>query len=318
MSNLAGISSEVTANGVEVFHINVQGRLGGVHRLWKIGQKLRAIDPDVYIGCGTGVNVVLPPIIFIRRAKLVFFEAMSGVPNGTFDPRRIAAVAFDEVIAQAGPVASNFRRCFNYSKPIETLPAFSEPLEQTRGPVGLECGSKPIRAAMFGRLVPHKRGYWLVQQWARLQHTLDELHFFGSGAELPLIGKWVQDQRLGDRVFCHGDYPNGRAFAELMASFDLTLLPTVGAEGAPLVLLESMACGVPFVACNVGGIADYKNKDCIICEPQSDFIAAVEELVGKIKNGEIDRERLRDFFDGDFSNTVLARKWNAWLGRLVA
>jgi glycosyltransferase involved in cell wall biosynthesis len=145
---------------------------------------------------------------------------------------------------------------------------------------------------------------------------LDELHFFGSGSELPLIEKWVKQQQLDGRVFCHGDYPSGRAFAELMASFDLTLLPTIGAEGAPLVLLESMACGVPFVACNVGGIADYKNKDCIICEPGSDFIAVVEELVKKIKNGEINRERLKDFYDTEYSNIVLTRKWNTWLGRV--
>jgi glycosyltransferase involved in cell wall biosynthesis len=157
-----------------------------------------------------------------------------------------------------------------------------------------------------------------VQHWERLRLFISELHIFGSGPEERPIKEWIIEKGFADEVHCHGVYPSGQGYVDLISSFDLTLLPTIGEEGAPLVLLESMACGVPFVACNVGGISDYANLDCILCGVDSnDFIEAACAMVSKIKAGQIDRERLQQFYLANFSFLALSHRWCKWLQQIA-
>ena len=285
----------------------------------EIVRYLRTTQPDVYIACGTGFNLFIPPLLANLRAKLVFFEVMSGRALGWFNSRWVAANFFDFVVAQAHPVRELFSRSFHYAGRIDVLPAFSDPLEKASVCLpqhNIRVG-KPA-AAVFGRLVPHKRAFWLVQQWARLRAFLSELHVFGSGPEEDLIRQWIFDRNLEGEVFAHGEYPSGAEYARLISSFDMTLLPTIGEEGAPLVLLESMACGVPFVACDVGGIRDYSNQDCIVCpaDPPELFIASVEAMALMIHERRVNRCRLQMFYVNNFSFDALSVRWNEWLKHL--
>jgi glycosyltransferase involved in cell wall biosynthesis len=102
----------------------------------------------------------------------------------------------------------------------------------------------------------------------------------------------------------------------LLSSYDLTLLPTIGAEGAPLVLLESMACGVPFVAFGVGGIPDYgvDNPNVTIVDQQSElFIASVRQMLLKLSEGEIDRLQLQKHYLNHYSYSCLKASWLSYL-----
>jgi glycosyltransferase involved in cell wall biosynthesis len=150
-----------------------------------------------------------------------------------------------------------------------------------------------------------------VSEWPRLKQFLGELHVHGAGPEEPVIRDLIARNKWQNTIFCHGAYPQGKEYAQLMASYDLTLLPTIGAEGAPLVLLESMACGVPFVATDAGGIRDYDNPDCLITsatEPE-EFLAAVEKITTRLARGEVDQPRLQQFYRSHFGHETLARKW---------
>jgi glycosyltransferase involved in cell wall biosynthesis len=225
---------------------------------------------------------------------------------------------FHRVVAQAQPVADNFARSFDWKHPIEVIPAFAQALEG-RAPVSRHA--VPLgaaRAAIFGRLVPHKRVAWLVTQWPRLKAGLRELHIHGTGPEEPIIRDLIAKHRLDGAVFLHGAYPSGGAYAELLSRYDVTLLPAVGAEGAPLVLLESMACGVPFVATDAGGIRDYDNPDCVMTsvgDPET-FLNGVETLAKQLAHGEIDQHRLQTFYDSHFSHEALAPRWKAFFNSL--
>lgn len=278
--------------------------------LLAVRSALRDFQPQVYFACGTGWNLFAGGIVS-RVPCLIFHEVMSGQSYGWRDSRNLVRRFFHRVVAQANPVARNFTRSFGWSKPVEVIPAFSQPLEN-----GPAAGKRMVpygtaRAAVFGRLVPHKRVAWLVEQWPQWKNPVSELHIFGSGPEEEMIRQLIATNNLQGKVFCHGDYPQGQAYAELLAGFDLTLLPTVGAEGAPLVLLESMACGVPFVSTDAGGIRDYDNPDCLLA-PSNDpeaFLKAVETMAQRLDAGDVDQVRLQSFFDSHFSHAALAPPW---------
>jgi glycosyltransferase involved in cell wall biosynthesis len=165
---------------------------------------------------------------------------------------------------------------------------------------------------------------------------LAELHIHGSRPEESLIRDYIKARGIGDRVKCWGRYPDGQEYVDLLSSYDLTLLPTIGAEGSPLVLLESMACGVPFVAYGVGGIPDYgdNNPDVMIVPPEpwvtdqareyttttptgetKAFLKAVKLMAEKLALGEVNQQRLQQFYFEHYSYQVLKRLWLSYLNQ---
>jgi glycosyltransferase involved in cell wall biosynthesis len=243
---------------------------------------------------------------------------MSGEHGPGLDSRWAVRFGFHDVFAQAQPVASRFAQTFHWNKPIHVLPAFPDPLEVISDLPMAEHKIVPYgkaRAAVFSRLVTHKKVLWLVRNWDRISNCISELHIFGTGPEEEPIRQAIARQQINDRVKCHGPYPSGQEYTDLLSQFDLTMLPTLGAEGAPLVLLESMACGVPFVAFNVGGIADYQNPDCslVASDKPEFFFEAVQGFARKLSYGEVDQSRLQRWYLERFSYSVLASRWTEQL-----
>lgn len=127
----------------------------------------------------------------------------------------------------------------------------------------------------------------------------------------------VAELGLSDVIRFHGRYPDGQAYVDLLRQFDLLLLPTVGQEGGPLVLLEAMACGTPFVANGVGGIPDFDNPDCRVSKDITGFVSAVAEIADEMAAGQIDGSRLQRHYRGNFSYEVLVGKWESYFRFLV-
>ncbi|YAF95687.1 MAG: glycosyltransferase family 4 protein [Nodularia sp. CChRGM 3473] len=340
------------SNNVNFISFHSQSRkknfVFSILNLAKIISTVRKFSPDIHLVVGTGWNLFLPPLFTSRRTKKIFYEVMSGFVRSWRNSRWVARWCFDEVVGQSPTVAANFAESFGWKKQIAAVAAIPEPLELTA------CLPKPIsrtvelgkaKAALFSRLAPHKQSFWLVQQWEYLKDVLDELHIHGSGPEEDLIREYITSQGIGDRVKFFGRYPDGQAYVDLISSYDMTLLPTIGAEGAPLVLLESMACGVPFVAYGVGGIPDYgvDNPNVLIVAPerwktsqarvyadidnmtespadenQSSgktpvFVSAVKQMAYKLAQGEIDQAQLQRFYFERYSYSVLKKAWVSYL-----
>jgi glycosyltransferase involved in cell wall biosynthesis len=76
---------------------------------------------------------------------------------------------------------------------------------------------------------------------------------------------------------------------------DVFVLPSKSGEGMPLVLLEAMACGLPIIATNVGGVPEIVDKKCGKIVPSDDATALAEAVLefsynnGSIITGEIRR-----------------------------
>lgn len=298
-------------------------RLARLRRARELRARLAVFRPHLYIAVGTGYALYLLPMFLPGSPRLMFHEVMSGELGDWRDSRHLVRLLYDEAAGQSPVVAATFKRSAGWRKAVPALAALPEPLERnavlpTVQRHTVEKGR--VRAAMFSRLVPHKQAYWLVQQWDRLSDVLSELHIYGTGPEEALIHEFVRQRNIGDRVKCLGAYPDGQAYVDLMARYDLTLLPTIGAEGAPLVLLESMACGVPFVAYGVGGIPDYAtdNPDVRVVPTEAEqFIGAVREQAERLQRGEIDHARLQTWYLQRYSYDVLVGQWAEHLENLM-
>ena len=315
----AGENDGLIEMGAKIVYLPVQsGALQRGREFSRLVREVRAFAPDVLIGTGTSWHLGLLGLVLPRKVRKVFYEGMSGESNGAKDPRWLVRWFFNEVVGQSPRVARNFERSFGWRKRLTAIPAFPEPLEQTAQLPEARRHAIPLgtaRAAFFSRLVEGKQALWLVRQWAALKDLVAVLHIHGRGPEQPAIEAFIAENGLQDRVRCCGAYPSGQAYADLLASYDLTLLPTVFPEGAPLVLLESMACGVPFVANGVGGIPDYAtdNPDCLVTPRQEVFLDGVGKMVTALSHQQIDQGRLQRLYLHQYSQAAIGKQWLDYL-----
>ncbi|MDV6029924.1 MAG: glycosyltransferase family 4 protein [Phycisphaera sp. RhM] len=108
-----------------------------------------------------------------------------------------------------------------------------------------------------------------------------------------------------------------QALAACYQAADAMVL-TSHSEGIPNVLLESIACGVPFVATDVGGVSEIATPGVDRLVPDNDLDALVDAVVGQIESpSESEREFVPDGltemasrFEVVFHRVVSSRKSN--------
>ena len=106
----------------------------------------------------------------------------------------------------------------------------------------------------IGRLTRVKGHVYLIRALARLARDVPDVH-------VVLVGDGPEDRRLRSEANAHGvesrvRFLGSRADAiGIMKSTDVFVLPSLE-EGLPVVLLEAMACSLPIVASNVGGVGE--------------------------------------------------------------
>ncbi|MEM9153690.1 MAG: glycosyltransferase family 4 protein [Cyanobacteria bacterium P01_F01_bin.33] len=281
---------------------------------------VRSRHVDVAVVTGTGWLTMAGALLLPRPCRRVFFEVMSGARNRNFDPRSLVHFGFDAVVGQGSPVTRRFIDEFGWRDATATIPALPEPLER-RTSIPRQNSrdvSEGVRFAHFGRLAAHKNVRLLVDRFKDYAPDGSTLDIWGEGPDLDLIARSISQNGLNNHITLRGRYPDGQAYVELLQSYDLKLLPTVGEEGAPLVLLEAMACGLPFVANGVGGIPDYTNPDCVVTDGDiRNFVSAVTTMVHRLQSGNINQSRLQRCYDASFRFTRLVDRWEGLLMSIV-
>lgn len=101
----------------------------------------------------------------------------------------------------------------------------------------------------------------------------------GDGPGLPALHRQVEAAGLGGRVRFAGRQPQAR-LVEWYRAADLQLLPS-RSEGVPNVLLEGMACGLPFIASAVGGVPEIAPDPswCVPPEDPAALAAAIRHAI---------------------------------------
>ena len=123
-----------------------------------------------------------------------------------------------------------------------------------------------------GNLVEEKGHHLVIQAIAKLPQI--QLVVIGSGAQLSFLKEEAVKLRVADRIrwVAHVDQSE---LADYYSAAEVTVLAS-SREGMPNVLLESLACGTPVVATNVGGSAEIVVDDSagILIDERSDVAIA--------------------------------------------
>ena len=116
---------------------------------------------------------------------------------------------------------------------------------------------------------PVKRVEDVVRIFARIaRETPARLVLVGDGPDRGRAEERAHDEGVADKVWFLGKQDS---VAELLACSDLFLLPSES-EAFGLVALEAMACGVPVVATDVGGVSE------VVGHGTSGYLAATGEV----------------------------------------
>lgn len=277
---------------------------------------------DCAIIMGTGWKSMIGLLLNRRIRKRVFFEVVGGYRDRFFDPRMLVHLGFNAIVGQGAPVEANFCRNFKWTSHATTIAGMSHPLEEicdlTRPKPRIPAQGQ-LKACYYSRLVEHKGAHWLVEQWDSISRDVATLDIWGSGEDEGRIRALIAERNLGAQIRLCGLYSGDAAYIAQLQTYDVELLPTFGIEGAPIVLLESMACGVPFVANGVDGIPMYANQDCRITDGKlENFLPALKSLAEALYEDEIDFERLQSHYVEHFSFKALCDQWESFLVNLVA
>lgn len=119
-------------------------------------------------------------------------------------------------------------------------------------------GDQPL-ITFVGNLIPEKGVDVLVRAFARVRERVGAGHLILAGPPVnldyfELLRNRVEELGLERNVTFMGPLPSEEV-ADLMSASDVFVLPSLR-EGLGLVALEAMACGVPVVASDVGGIPE--------------------------------------------------------------
>ena len=143
-----------------------------------------------------------------------------------------------------------------------------------------------------GRFSPEKKLHVLFEAVRKLGARY-HLVLVGGGGVLPLADNMTIIPFKRDQ----------RQLARLLASCDLLVHPG-DCETFGLIVLEAMACGLPVVAANGGGVAELVDRDTgILAEPNSvDSLAGAIEAIYQrdmARMGQAARRKAADRYDWD-------------------
>ena len=152
---------------------------------------------------------------------------------------------------------------------IEVIPNFIDPAVYDRaryGPQFAEISQGRKVLMHISNFRPVKRVKEIVQIYARVANEIPSvLVMIGDGPDRVIAEQEARDLGVSEDVFFLGKL---ESVAPLLANADLFLLPT-NSESFGLSALEALACGVPVIGANAGGLPEVvrHGETGFLCEP---------------------------------------------------
>jgi glycosyltransferase involved in cell wall biosynthesis len=237
--------------------------------------------PDGWAAVRLGHRAGLPVVIKVHGSDILELSRYPRRSRGTVEALRqadgIVAVSQDleERVVALGADPDRVRVIYDG---IDAELFHPGPRDAARARLARELDLRGPVILYVGNLVPVKGLEVLIDAFARLA---------GQGVDFTglLIGQGplrsrLEDRvaRLGlrDRVKLLGPRPHDR-LPDWYRAADLFVLPSYS-EGVPVVLLEAVACGTPFVASRVGGIPEIAHLGPSRLVPTGDAAALAQAI----------------------------------------
>lgn len=217
------------------------------------------IFPDGYAGGQLKEELGVPVISTIHGSDIMLYPKKS---KKVYDRTIEALKTSDQLITVSDRLCSEVEQMVP-RLPVSTIyngfdPKRFYPIDQqeARHRLGIQLEGKQI--VFIGNLLPVKGISYLVQAFRRLvqdeQHEGLNLYLVGAGPLQSSIEDEITKLGLTGRVHLMGRRPYDEMI-HWMNSADVIALTSLS-EGLPSILFESMGCGRPMVATDVGGIKE--------------------------------------------------------------
>jgi teichuronic acid biosynthesis glycosyltransferase TuaC len=157
-----------------------------------------------------------------------------------------------------------------------------------------------------GRLVEVKNPAMAIRsavRWKQLWGKQFQLVMIGDGPMRTLLQRLANQLDINDHCTFLGAIPHAH-IANWFQAANVTIL-TSHSEGVPNVLLESIACGTPFVATDVGGVREIADPSVDKLVPAGDEMA-LQEAVEAMVTDRTDNSRKPSAYDVDASASKIA------------
>ena len=242
--------------------------------IWDVGRmytELRRSDPDiVHINNGgfPGAISCNATAIAAGLARIPVLYVVNNLAYPYRTPGRLLDFPFDRLVVHAvsmfvtGSTEAGARlravlrldpsrRRVIPNAVVSRRPRASD--EETR--LSLGVGSEARIALVVARLEARKGHRYVLQALAQLPALFDDvvLVLAGDGPERAALEHLAAALRISDRVRFLGEHSDPWS---LYAAASVVILPSIGHEDFPIVILEAMAAGRPVVASRVAGIPD--------------------------------------------------------------
>ncbi len=255
----------------------------------------------------TGVNRFLKRFLKAEAKVIYNYVGAPREASQTFPEPVLAPL--DGIVVEAETQAAALR-AVGVTCPLRILPHLghidSKPRElQSVAP------DQRLQLACLGRLDRQKGIYRLLDYWPRLDIGLAALTFYGHGPEEKNLHREIRKRGLQDQVRLGGRWDSTAELSQILDRTHL-LLHASEVEGLSMVLLGSMAQGVPFVGSNVGAtleLARHNPDVSVVALLEEPFIEAVHSMVRRLRAGEIDGRRLQEYHRRNYGYAILARGW---------
>lgn len=126
--------------------------------------------------------------------------------------------------------------------------------KKVREELGLNVGGKTCLS--IGNLIKIKGQEYLIKAMESLSKEFDDLNLYiiGAGPLQSNLQKYAKELGLEKRINFIGLKPHNEIVKWLNAA-DLLVISSLG-EGAPVVLMEALSCGIPVVGTKVGNVEE--------------------------------------------------------------
>jgi glycosyltransferase involved in cell wall biosynthesis len=250
----------------------------------------------VWVSAANPVGVIVMALAALRRRRvsiLVRQDTMhyfrSRLPNRFWAPMLLPLWIIDRiyrgVARRARTVVVGDRIAEQYRSPHDNVLAITVNLtSESDIPAAPpdRAWDPPVRLLAVGRIEPEKNPLLLAEMLAELERARPgrfAATWVGSGRLAQALREHAERLGVGDRLELPGFVAHGMQLRERYERADAFVHISL-TEGVPGVILEALACGLPTVATDVGGVrAATADGEAASLVPPSDAVALAQAVL---------------------------------------